>query len=411
MTGYRCRTLVSMIGEPITDAAFVVQGARFTEVGPAHEILRNFAGPVEDLGEVVVLPGLVNAHCHLDYTLMRGAILPSRSFSQWVSRINALKRVFSDDDYLRAHQKGFDELCRYGTTTVLDIAAIPQILPRRPTPVIRNYTFLELIDVRPRPWEDLYAFGSWSIFEPGQPNANIGGSGLSPHAPYTASPELYRLARLGRTQLGLPTTTHVAESEEEFRMFAAGDGPLFDFLERLGRPMVDCGRTSPLQHLLRNGLVSPDAILVHLNYLDDKDFAVLSCPDWRGLTIVHCPKSHRFLHHGPFPLERLQAIGLNLALGTDSLASNDRLDLFAEMRMVRRAYPHLTAAHTLRMATVNGARALGLQHELGCIAPGFLADAIAVPCAERLDSAYEVVLQNRCAVRWMLVNGRVLPTS
>ncbi|HEY0790013.1 MAG TPA: amidohydrolase family protein [Chthoniobacterales bacterium] len=411
MTRYRCRTLITMKGEPITDAAFVIDGERFLEVGPAAEILRNPAGPVQDLGEVVVLPGLVNAHCHLDYTLMRGAILPSHNFSQWVSRINSLKRVFSDDDYLRAHQEGLDELRRFGTTTVLDIAAIPQILPRRPNPVLRSYTFLELIDVRPRPWEDLYAFGSWCIFEPGQANGKLNGSGLSPHAPYTASPELYRLARLGRTQLGLPTTTHVAESEEEFRMFSTGEGPLFDFLKKLGRPMTDCGWTSPLQHLLRNGLVCPDAILVHLNYLDGEDFAVLSWPEWRGLTVVHCPKSHRFLHHGPFPLERLQAAGLNVALGTDSLASNDRLDLFAEMRMVRRGHPDLTAAQALRMATVNGARALRREHELGCIAPGFLADAIAVPCAEKLDCPYEVVLQNRCAVEWMLVNGRVLPVS
>lgn len=409
MRVYRCRLLITMAGEPIRNAAFVVEQNRFTQVGPASAILAGNHHPVIDLGETVVMPGLINAHCHLEYTLMRGAILPSRSFSHWVGRINALKRIFSDDEYLRATQIGLAELQRNGTTTVLDIAAIPQILPRLAPPSVRLYSFLELIDVRPRPWEDRYAFGSWCIFEPA--TNRLGGFGLSPHAPYTASAPLYKLAHECSQRFRLPVTTHVAESDEEFSMFVERRGPLFDFLKKVGRPMDDCGGITPLKHLLREPLIGPETILVHANRLDDEDLEWLSRPEWARLTIVHCPKSHRFLHHPRFPLERLLERGINLALGTDSLASNDSLNLFAEMRTARRNYPWLRAEDALRMVTVNPARALGAGDELGRIAPGFLADAIGLPCpAEMLDSPYDLVLENRSSVPWMLVNGCTQPS-
>src|SRR3984893_12368737 len=151
MIAYRCRILLTMDGAPIEHGVFIVDGPRLLDVGAAHEILRRQRGPVLAPGEVAVMPGLINAPCHLDYTLMRGAILSVRSFSQWVSRINSLKRSLTDNDYLRATQLGFEELRRNGVTTVFDIVATPQALPLLPPPPIRTWSFLELIDVRPRP--------------------------------------------------------------------------------------------------------------------------------------------------------------------------------------------------------------------------------------------------------------------
>src|SRR5580704_5911555 len=107
MIAYQCRTLVTMDGAPIDNGAFVVDRSHFVQTGRASEVLKDHSGEVVDLGEVVALPGLINAHCHLDYTLMRGAILPAKSFSRWVKRINALKRSLTDNDYFRATQLGF----------------------------------------------------------------------------------------------------------------------------------------------------------------------------------------------------------------------------------------------------------------------------------------------------------------
>ena len=406
MIAYRCRTLVTMDGAPIDNGAFVVNGTRFVRTGKASEILRDHRGEVVDLGEVAAMPGLINAHCHLDYTLMRGALLPAKSFSRWVKRINALKRSLTDNDYLRATLLGFAELQRNGITTVLNIVSTPQIFPLLPPAQIRAWFFLELIDVRPRPWIEEHVFGSW-LFLSGNGD-RLGGFGLSPHAPYTASAKMYEVALECSRSLNMLITTHIAESGEEYAMFAEGSGELHDFLQQLGRPMTDCGSTSPLRHLIENRLIGSDCIVAHLNELDDRDLELLSRPEWRNLQIVHCPKSHRFLHQKRFPLEALAERGLNICLGTDSLASNDSLNLFSEMRTAKKIYPTLSARELVEMVTLRPARALKLSRDLGRIAPGYLADSIAVPFKGPTSNVFEAIIQNRGPIQWMMVNGQIL---
>jgi cytosine/adenosine deaminase-related metal-dependent hydrolase len=355
---------------------------------------------------VIVLPGLINAHCHLEYGLLRGAILPSRNFPQWIGRINALKRTLTDADYVHGIEVGLQELRRYGVTTVLNILSAPQVLPLLSPPVIRSWFCLELIDVRPRPWIDDYAFGSWLFFEPAR--SWLGGFGLSPHAPYTTSADLYRLSNTYAQSLQMPLTTHVSESSAEYEMFASGRGELFVFLQNMGRRMDDCGAMSPLRYLLSSNLIGKRCIIVHANELDQADFALLAKPDWRGLSIVHCPKSHRFLHHRRFCLEKLCEIGLNVSIGTDSLASNDSLNLFSEMRMAHRNYPSLSSLDLLKMVTVNPAQALQQENKLGRIAPGYLADAIAIPYSGDAEMVHDAIVENRSSIEWMIVDGKLV---
>jgi len=405
MTRYRCRWLATMDREPIEDGAFVVHRNRFIDAGPAQEVLQKHPGEVVDLGECIVLPGLINAHCHLDYSSLRGTILPSRNFPQWISRINALKRSLSDDNYLEAMELGFAELRRSGVTSVFNIVATPQILPRLAPPRIRTWFFLELIDIRPRPWLDDSAFGSWLFFESYD---WLGGFGLSPHAPYTASAELYSAALAAAHNFKMPFTTHVSESVSEYEMFAAGKGDLFDFLSKMGRPMTDCGRLSPFRALALSGLLPKDALLVHMNELDEADLEILDREEWRSLSIAHCPKSNRFLHHRPFPMQALRERGYNICLGTDSLASNDSLNLFSEMRMAARNHSFVTPKELVEMVTVKPARAIGLERSLGQITPGYLADAISIPFRGGYQSIYEEVIDCRDDVLWMMVDGKLV---
>ncbi|HET9373579.1 MAG TPA: amidohydrolase family protein [Chthoniobacterales bacterium] len=388
------------------DGAFVVDGNHFGKVGRAADVLAHHHGEIVDLGEVIVLPGLINAHCHLEYGLLRGAILPSRNFPQWIGRINALKRSMTDADYVNGIELGLQELRRHGVTTVLNVLSAPQVMPLLSPPAIRAWFCLELIDVRPRPWIDDYAFGSWLFFEP--PKSWLGGFGLSPHAPYTASADLYRLSNAYAQSFQMPLTTHVSESWEEYEMFTLGRGALFNFLQNMGRKMDDCGSMSPLRYLLASNLIGKRCVIVHANELDESDFALLAQPEWRSLSIVHCPKSHRFLHHNRFSLEKLCAIGLNVCIGTDSLASNDSLNLFSEMRMARRSYPFLTSLDLLKMVTTNPAHALHQENKLGRIAPGYLADAIAIPYSGSADMVHEAIVENRSSIEWMIVDGKLV---
>ena len=402
----RARHLLPISAEPIDDAGVLVAGNRIEAVGPFDELRAAHSGEVHDLGEMVLLPGLVNAHCHLDYTMMRRSISPQRTFTEWIRRINALKRSLDNADYAAAIAHGFEELRMYGTTAVANIESFPELLHGLPRPPLRVWWFLEMIDVRHRATSEDTIEGALSFFE-NQPDW-LGGFGLSPHAPYTASGSLFELSARAAEEAGMLVTTHVAESREEWDMFRHAKGELYDFMLKLGRWMFDCepGRT-PLGHVFAHAKPGPGWILAHMNELDDSDFAALAAlaPEARP-SVVHCPGSHRYFRHAAFPLRRLQECGINVCLGTDSLASTLTLSMFDEMRIFARREPLLPAAEILQMATLNGARALRL--DAGQVQIGCLADLIAVPFAGKREEIYEAVLEHRGAVPWMMLDGQLL---
>jgi len=200
-------------------------------------------------------------------------------------------------------------------------------------------------------------------------------------------------------------TTHLAESREEMQMFHDAAGPLYEFLRHIGRPMDDCGNKTPLNVFVgaSGGSVLHHWIVAHLNELNDSDFELL---ERSALTfhLVHCPCSRDYFCHSQFPLERLRALGFNICLGTDSLASNDSLSLFDEMRAFQREFPSVPPQETFHMVTVNPARALRKENDLGRIRPGFKADLIAIPCSGSAD-VFEQIIAFDGPVSWAMVNG------
>ena len=401
---YRARTLVTMDGPPIDDGAVAVDGEQIAASGRFAKV-RAQGGTINDLGEVVLLPGLINAHCHLDYTSLRGKIAPQRSFTDWILQINGLRRDLSDEDYLESIARGFEEAKRWGTTALANIESMPALLSRMAPPPLRTWWFAELIDVRPRlPAEEMIA-DSLTSFRNKQDWR--GGFGLSPHAPYTASPKLTRLAADAARQSDLLLATHLAESHEEMEMFHAGRGPLFELLQSLGRPMDDCGAgQTPLAVMLEREIIDERWLFVHLNELTEEDFARLE----KGprFHVAHCPRSSRYFRHRPFALRRLAEMGFNVCLGTDSLASNSSLSLFAEMQAVQEAHPDLSPERILAMATVNGARALHQENALGKIRTGFLADLIALPIANAGGDVFTRIISWADRVPWMMLAGSVI---
>jgi len=397
---YRAKTVVTMEGPPIEDGAVAIAGDRIATVGRFQEVQKN-GGEVIDLGEMVIVPGLINAHCHLDFTSLRGLIAPQRSFADWIRQINGLRRELTDEDYLQSIARGFAEAKRWGTTTIANVESMPALLNQMAAPPIRTWWFAEFIDVQPRvPAEEMIA-QALAAFQnkEGWP----GGFGLSPHAPYTASSKLSRLAVETARRRGLLLTAHVAESQEEMEMFRDRRGPLFDLLKTLGRPMEDCGGKTPLAAILDRAQLDERWIVVHLNELEEKDFARLA----RGprFHIAHCPRSARYFKHRPFELRRLLDLGFNVCLGTDSLASNFSLNLFAEMQTLRDAHPWLAPERLLQMATLNGARALHQEHALGKIRVGFKADLIALPIENASTDLFAKILAWDGEVPWMMLRG------
>lgn len=405
MSIVRARTIVPMEGEPIENGAVAINGNRIAAVGRFEDVRASHSGEVIDLGEMVVLPGLINAHCHLDYTILRGKIPQQASFADWIRAINTHKDALSEADYIASITDGLAEARSFGTTSILNLEAYPELLPRLPRPALRVWWCAEMIDLRKtvdvkavsetlRAW--FHSHQDW-----------LGGFGLAPHAPYTASPKLYCEAAAIARANHLPFTTHLGESREEMQMFRDASGPLFEFLRSIGRPMSDDG--TPLENLMRTAPIGEDWIVAHLNELADGDFELLA----RGpkFHIAHCPRSHTFFGHAPFAWEKLRALGFNIALGTDSLASNSSLSLFAEMRELMRKEPWLPAREVLATVTVNAAAALGQSGSLGKIRPGFYADLIGIPARASKNDVFEKVVEHDAAVPWTMVNGETLRSS
>ena len=402
----RAGTVVTMDGLPIDNGAVAVSGSRITNVGKFSDISATNSGEqIVDLGEQALLPGLINAHCHLDYTCLRGKIPPPKSFTEWIRAINAEKANLSPENYIGSINDGFAEAARFGTTTIANLTAFPELASRIQAP-IRAWWFAELIDVR----------------DPSRANEIVDAAvetlksaehwGLAPHAPFTASANLYRrceeVARLENALL----TTHLAESREEMSMFRDASGPLYDFLKEIGRNMADCGRKTPLSQLteiLRDVSTPLDMteswMLVHLNELAKNDFDLFA-RSRNQFSIAHCPRSHAYFGHSPFEFETLRELGFNVCLGTDSLASNDDLSLFAEMRAFQKEFPKIPPDEIFRMVTSNPALALGKPHVLGRIGKNCWADLIAVPITGSTSVFDEIVAFDR-VVSWLMINGQV----
>jgi cytosine/adenosine deaminase-related metal-dependent hydrolase len=397
MTKYRAKLVVPMGQPPIEDGAVAVEGDTIVGVGPASEV----PGDLRDLGEVVLAPGLINAHCHLDYTNMLNQVEWRGSFIDWINELVALKQRLTESQYLASITAGIDQLRQSGTTTIVNIESMAALIDQVPVSPLRVVWCLELIDLK-RPNEADQILQEMLAFVEKHPGYRFG---FSPHAPYSASGELYRLAARYARGRQMLLTTHLAESEEEDDMFRRGTGHMYDYFRRAKRDMSDCKRLGPVQLLHEMDVLSPSCLVAHANCLTPADVRLFA---QTGAHVVHCPRSHRFFHRPTPLLESLMHAGVNVCLGTDSLASNDRLDMFAEMQELAQSFPRWSAEEILMLATVNAARALNQPDKLGKITPGASADLIAVPLSGPIVDPYEAVVFAEKPICFSMVAGKVV---
>ena len=403
----RARTVVTMDGPPIENGAVRVRGDRILEVGESSQ-LASSNDEIVDLGEHILLPGLINAHCHLDYTCLRGKIAPPQSFADWIRAINAEKAKLSAEDYVVSINQGLAEAKQFGTTAIANLTAFPELIAKIDEP-IWAWWFAELIDVRNRA-QNLTALSRQVSGVNGIVNRALeqlsaaNQRGFAPHAPFTASANLYRCCEEIAQREKIFLTTHLAESREEMQMFREANGPLYDFLKEIGRDMSDCGGTTPLSRFadLTDASAAQGWIVAHLNEVSETDFDLLRK---RKFSIVHCPRSHAYFGHTDFQFERLRELDFNVCLGTDSLASNDDLSLFAEMRKFQERF-HFEPQKILEMVTINPARALKQRDQLGKIRRSFMANIIALPFTKS-PHIFETILNFVGKVPWIMLQGRI----
>ena len=404
----RARTLLPISRPPLENGAVVIDGNRIKAVGAWTRLRVPGAPKVLDFGDAVLLPGLVNAHCHLDYSDMAGMLPPPKTFTDWIPLILAAKSAWGYSDYLRSWLNGAQMLVRSGTTTVADIETVPDLLPDawEATP-LRVFSFLEMTGIRARRQPVAILHEAVEKIESlAHPRSS---ASLGPHAPYSTLPELLRLsAEAARRRQGR-WCTHVAESDQEFEMFRHARGEMFKWLQRNERDMSDCGSASPVRLLARLRLLDDNLIAVHVNALARGDAALLG----RGrVHVVHCPRSHAYFGHPRFQHRALARAGANLCLGTDSLASIRRngrqkpeLNMFEEMQTLAHRAPDLSPTTILRMATINGARALDRAGQIGQLAPGALADLVVIPARTGARNAAETIVHHAGTPNAVMIDG------
>jgi len=359
--------------EPVTPGLLRIQEDRIAQLGSdlsvEGEATLDFAGLAPAGFRAVIAPAFIDAHCHLELSLLARRIRYPGSFVGWIGKL-VLRKPKRLGTQLRAVTHGVRQHLAAGTATVADISANGRSWQALIDLPIRKIAFAETLGRGPRARTALAELPEKIHAMP--PDGGLFLRGVSPHAPYSTDPQLYRLAlELARME-NLRLTSHLAEDPSELRFLDSASGPWITILKAVGawdKAIRPTGQT-PIQWAANLGLLDFPALLAHVNYATDADLQRLAAG---CASVAYCPLAHRYFNHPPHRYRDMLEAGINVALGTDSAAAGSPLSILAQAQAVHQL-GGLPPSAVLAMATIRAARALQLDHVVGSIDPGKSAD-------------------------------------
>lgn len=385
------RYVVPMGQPPLSNAYVTIEHGRFRDCSTRRPDCR-----VQELGQVALLPGLVNAHTHLEFSLLQTPLAsPGFPLTDWIRSLLAYRdqraatvnnnpeQAASGLEHTRAISSGVAQCLRNGTTTVGEIATCPLPCYTHAARKIDLTVLLEVLAPDVTDHEEILA-AVRAQFDGLSPGTHLN-PGISPHAPYTMPmPVLEQMISLARRR-DMTVAMHVAESEEELQLLDTGAGPLRDLLaeRHVWVPGIIPKGTRPLSYLTALSR-APRALIIHGNYLQHDELDFLADHRHR-MTLVYCPRTHAFFDHPGYPLVKALRQSVRVALGTDSRASNPDLNLWKEVRFGAARHPDVAPEAWIRMATSHGALALGRDTVAGSISDGKPANLVAVRLPDSLS--------------------------
>jgi cytosine/adenosine deaminase-related metal-dependent hydrolase len=380
-------------GPPLERGTVSVRGERVEAVEPHGRRSADL-----DLGNAAILPGLVNAHTHLDLGGLRGRCPPQADFTAWLRAVIGHRRNSTPEQIEAAIRAGVAESLAFGTTLLGDVSGQGLSWPILAASPLRAVVFRELLGLsRARAEQAAAVARDWLEAQPARGGCR---PGLSPHAPYSVHRLLFQTAGEAAQKYGAPLAVHLAETPAELELLQHRRGPFVPFLQELG-VWDEEGLTRGAGHVLRLVKAARPLLVVHGNYLP----AGSALP--RGSTVVYCPRTHAAFGHAPHPFRDLLRQGVRVALATDSLASSPDLDMLAEARHARRAFPDVCGHALLRTITLSGAEALGWQDETGSLAPGKSADLVVLRLPdEEPTHPHALIFDSALPVEAVLCRGR-----
>lgn len=392
--------LVPMAGPPVARG-----GVTFDDDGRIAAVGHSDAASPRGWAGCALLPGLVNAHTHLELTGFDG-LVDDADFAAWIPHIIRLKAARTADQFLEAARQGIRDSWAMGVTTVADCGDSGAVIQALGELGGSGIAYHEVFGPDPDDAHSQLAAWTRRMTELRRFESARVTLGASPHAPYTVSGELYRLAARWARGEGMPIAVHVAEAPDEVALLRDGTGGFAEAWRRRKIP-IPAAHCSPVQWLERHEVLGPDTTAIHTIHVDGADVATLArC----GCGVAHCPRSNRRHRHGEAPLAQLMGMIDRLGVGTDSVASVAPLDLLAEARAAR-MLARCSPERALELVTIGAAKAIGLDRDVGTLEAGKWGDAVAIriPDGTGIDRLHEAVLASTPAdVACTWVSGRVV---
>jgi aminodeoxyfutalosine deaminase len=352
-------------GPPLPGGWIQIEGDRIAAVGAGQA-----PSGAEDLGDVAVLPGLVNAHTHLELSWLAGQVPPADSMADWIRTLIRLRAGGPPD--------GEEQAVAAGTVLIGDVSNTLMTLPLLASNRMGGIVFHELLGFNVANPETLVR-DAWARTDEARSRVDAPetapGASVVAHAPYSVSPEL--IGAIAHAQRSAPLSIHLAESLEELEFLQSGTGPFRELLEELGvwSPGWSAPASGPVDVVRDLEYLTPGCLIVHGVHLSPADLERLR--EHRAV-LVTCPRSNEWVGAGMPPVAHFYASGAAVAIGTDSLTSVSTLNLFDELAALRRVAPEVSAASLLESATRIGAEALGYGDRYGTLAPGKQAALVTV---------------------------------
>lgn len=384
------RWILPMAGPPLENGIVRIDGERIAGVES-----RGWGRADVDLGDVAVLPGFVNCHTHLDLSGLQGKCPLSADFTAWLRSVIAHRRGQTEEQIQTDIRKGLEMSIRHGTTLLGDISASGKSWDVLAAAPIRSVVFHELIGLTEERAEQAWQQAQdWLAAH--QPTENCR-PGLSPHAPYSVRKSLFK--NVASLPAEIPVAIHIAETKEELQLLENRQGPFVKFLKELGAWDTK-GLVSSIRALLKMYAKRP-LLVVHGNYLDRDTLY------WHNNHLVYCPRTHAAFGHRHHPWRHFWKLGVNVALGTDSLASNPGVDMLGEIRFLHRNFSALPPEFLLDCITTHGAQALGWSTDTGSLTPGKSADLVVVPLQAREHSdPFRLIIESNYDVQKVMCRGK-----
>ena len=403
--------LLPISSPPVAGGAIVVDNGRIVDSGTLEEMRKIHSAPVREFPGCVIMPGLVNAHTHLELThfpswkLRKGIDYSPRTYVDWVIQVIKISRALTRDERINSVREGIHKSLECGTTAIGEILTDRGLLPIYHGSPLSGRLYFEAIGHDPAACgtlidaleKDLASFSRGRLLP-----------GLSPHAPHTLSASFMKDVQALAGRYSVPTAIHLAEAREELAFAHDSTGAIADLLYAFTGwtgYIPPPRRMTPVSYLDSLGALTSNTAAVHCVQVTPADLEIVKK---RGCTVVLCPRSNDRLTVGTAPAHLLKKAGIPLALGTDSLASNDSLSLWDELRFLRRQFPGVfTPRELLGMVTLGSAQALQLQNEVGSLERGKSADFLvaALPLPASAEGLHEALIE-QSRLEEVFIGGR-----